>query len=101
LDECISNLQKICLNRNNIGDEGAKYLADAIKLNSMLLKVDLWNNNIGDEGVKYLEDAIKLNSMIEEIGIGGNNVGASQIEDILKENNEKGDELPQIHLCIF
>jgi hypothetical protein len=73
LDECISNLQKICLNRNNIGDEGAKYLADAIK----------------------------LNSMIEEIGIGGNNVGASQIEDILKENNEKGDELPQIHLCIF
>jgi hypothetical protein len=42
-----------------LGLKGAKYLADAIKSNSSLLKIILSENNIGDEGAKYFADAFE------------------------------------------
>ena len=38
---------------NNIGDDGAKHIADALKVNRSLEELSLVNNNIGD-GKKYL-----------------------------------------------
>ena len=49
-----TSLTMIDLGRNNIGDEGAKYVAEALKVNTSLTKINLWDNDIGDEGAKYV-----------------------------------------------
>ena len=63
----------ICLGKNNISNEGIKYLSEGLKSNYKLAKLDLGksqlniyeylleNNNIGDEGVKYIHEALKSN----------------------------------------
>jgi Ran GTPase-activating protein (RanGAP) involved in mRNA processing and transport len=53
-----STLQSIGLWGNDIGDEGAKWMADAIKVNSVLQEIRLWNNSIGSEGAKWLGEAL-------------------------------------------
>ena len=45
---------------NGIGPEGAKAIAEALKVNPVLTKLDLrWNNNMGDAGKKAVQDAVK------------------------------------------
>ena len=44
---------------NNIGNEGAHYLAKALKTNTSLTTLDLSCNNIGDEGVRALAEALE------------------------------------------
>jgi Ran GTPase-activating protein (RanGAP) involved in mRNA processing and transport len=55
-----STLQEIDLSNNNIADEGAKWIAEAIKVNSALLKISISQDNIGPEGLKWMADAIKV-----------------------------------------
>jgi hypothetical protein len=45
----------IHLYNNNIGAEGAKYVAEALKLNTSLTIIYLGNNNIGAEGENMLQ----------------------------------------------
>ena len=49
----------IVLSWNNINDEGAKYVAEALKVNTSLTEIYLNNNNIGAEGKHSLEEAWK------------------------------------------
>ena len=42
--------------QNNIGAEGAKYVAEALKVNISLTAIDLEGNNIGAEGAKSLRE---------------------------------------------
>ena len=44
----------IKLTYNNIGVEGARYVAEALKTNTLLKTLDLEENNIGAEGAKAL-----------------------------------------------
>ena len=46
---------------NRIGAEGAKWLAEAIKINSSLQMINLNGNSIGAEGAKEIAEAIKIN----------------------------------------
>ena len=41
------------------GDEGAKAIAEALKVNSVLTKLYLCNNNLGRAGEKAVRDAVK------------------------------------------
>jgi Ran GTPase-activating protein (RanGAP) involved in mRNA processing and transport len=52
------SIQKIDLGGNNIGDKGAKCIAEAIQNNSTLDKIDLESNCIKEEGAKDLSEAI-------------------------------------------
>lgn len=69
---------------NNIGKEGAKSLADALKKNISLKSIDLSGhyvllntilnllvveNNIGNEGAKTFEEILKKNKTITELGL--------------------------------
>ena len=45
----------LLLDINNIGAEGAKAIAEALKVNTSLTKINLWDNNIGDKGARELE----------------------------------------------
>ena len=49
------------LSKNNIGSDGAKMIADALKINQTLTLLDINENNIGDDGAKQIADALKIN----------------------------------------
>ena len=50
---------------NAIGDDGAKAIAEALKVNPVLTKLDLRWNNMGDAGEKAVREAVKDRSGFE------------------------------------
>ena len=62
-----TSLAKFCLNGNDIGDEGAKALANALQTNASLTRLDLGRNDIGDEGEKALANALQHNFFMTEM----------------------------------
>ena len=42
-----------------IGDDGAKAIAEALKVNPVLTKLDLMYNNLGEAGKQAVRDAVK------------------------------------------
>ena len=44
---------------NNIRDDGAKAIVEALKVNPVLTKLDLENNNLGEAGKKAVRDVVK------------------------------------------
>ncbi len=45
---------------NNIGVDGAKAIAEALKVNAVLTKLDLkYNSNLGDAWKQAMRDAVK------------------------------------------
>ena len=51
-------LTNLVLWENNIGDEGAKALAAALRVNEVLTSIDLRRTNLGDKGKKAIQDAV-------------------------------------------
>ena len=72
-----NKLEKVFLDGNNIGDEGAKSLAHALMANHTLQRIDLDldANNISNKGVKFLAEALKVNTTLEEIYLDDNKIG--------------------------
>ena len=50
---------------NGIGDDGAKAIAEALKVNAVLTKLHLEYNNLGEAGKKAVRDAVKDRSGFE------------------------------------
>jgi len=78
------HLVRLDLSDNNIDDDGAKQIADALKINHSLEELDLSDNNIGDDGVKQLADALKVNHSLEELDLRSNNIGSDGEEYLSK-----------------
>ena len=47
------------MGHNSIGADGAKAIAEALKVNAVLTKLDLRWNNMGDAWIKAVRDAVK------------------------------------------
>ena len=85
-------LQELYLGDNNIGPDGAKYLAEALRhSNCKLQTLDLSDNNIGDDGAKYLAEALRhSNCKLQTLHLGNNNIGdagAEAFADVLRYDN--------------
>ena len=88
-----TNITKLDLTDNGIGDAGTKALADVIKQEgSKITDLYLNNNGIGDAGTKALADAIKQEgSKITVLHINNNEIGDAGtkaldgLKDIIKE----------------
>ena len=65
-----TNLVRINLGHNKIGDEGAKCLGEALKSNKTLKELDLRCNEIGLEGMGALFEALKGNSTLDHLELG-------------------------------
>jgi hypothetical protein len=52
-------LTTLRLHGNRIGAEGAKAIAEALKVNAVLTKLDIGINRMGDAGKKAVQDAVK------------------------------------------
>jgi len=68
-------LTELRLGANNIGDDGAKVIAEALKVNAVLTKLSLWENSIGPEGAIAIAEALKVNAVLTELRLGANNIG--------------------------
>ena len=58
-------LQELNLRKNGISPEGAKSLAQSLKINSTLKELDLFRNSIGEEGIQCLAEAMELNETLK------------------------------------
>ena len=47
------------MSHNNIGDDGAKAIAESLKVNPVLTKLYLQYNNMGETGKKAMHDTVK------------------------------------------
>ncbi|CAF4506060.1 unnamed protein product, partial [Rotaria socialis] len=54
-------LTYLSVDNNQIGDSGAQYLAEGLKVNKKLIQLGLYQNQIEDSGTQYLADALKTN----------------------------------------
>jgi hypothetical protein len=82
-------LTTLHLNLNLIGDDGAKAIAEALKLNTVLTYLDMDINKIGDGGAKAIAEALKVNAVLTTLGLRFNNIGregAIAISEALKVN---------------
>jgi Ran GTPase-activating protein (RanGAP) involved in mRNA processing and transport len=78
-------LTTLHLYNNNIGDDGAKAIAEALKVNVVLTTLGLSNNNIGPEGAKAIADALKSGTaMLSNLELGSNNIGPEGAKAIVK-----------------
>lgn len=62
---------------------GAGYIAEAIKSNSNLWNLDLTRNNIGNQGAKSIIEALIFENVIERLSLRDNKI--SRIYDALKQ----------------
>ena len=65
-------LTSLELRSNSIGDDGAKAIAEALKVNPVLTELNLWNNSIGPEGAKAIAEALKVNAVLTKLNVGYN-----------------------------
>jgi Ran GTPase-activating protein (RanGAP) involved in mRNA processing and transport len=85
-------LLELYLRWNNIGDDGASKLADALKVNTTLLELDLRWNKIGPDGASKLADALKVNTTLLKLDLWKNNIG--------NKNKKKINDQIKINICI-
>ena len=75
-------LRVLSLGSNQIACEGAKRLAESIKVNQSLQEIHLGDNNMGDDGATSFADALKVNTTLQVVGIYGNNIGDQGAESL-------------------
>ncbi|CAF1335933.1 unnamed protein product [Didymodactylos carnosus] len=79
------------ISNNNISNEGAISIGDALKVNKTLTRLDIENNHILNEGATSIGDALKVNNTLTTLFISNNNIsneGATSIGDALKVNKK-------------
>jgi hypothetical protein len=90
---------------NNVGDAGAKYVAELIEKNKKIQILSVMHNNITEmDGIKLMADALQKNDNIlffsyEQYGIGVAESIRKSIRDKLEDNIKKniGVSYPEFH----
>jgi Ran GTPase-activating protein (RanGAP) involved in mRNA processing and transport len=66
----------LSLRTNNIGPEGAKDLSTVLTSHSCILShLDVGENNLGDEGASFIADGMKQNMHLRRLMLCGNGIG--------------------------
>jgi len=87
-------IQKLYLEGNAIGDEGANYLGKALKdSNISLTDLYLGANGIGPDGAVGLATGVRFNRTLRQLYLEGNHIGpsgANAFSNVLEELNTLG-----------
>ena len=59
------------IDRNEITEKGASYIAEALRTTRALRKLSLRSNPIGDEGLQYIAEALIINTSLIELDLTG------------------------------
>ena len=85
-------LTKLWLGYNNIGVDGAKAIAEALKVNAVLTELCLDWNNIGAVGAIAIAEALKVNAVLTKLDIRINysmgDAGKQAVRDAVKDRGE-------------
>ena len=68
---------RLDLDSTNIGNAGAQAVAESLKINRSLRTLSLQSNNIGAAGAKALGEMLKINSSLKKLYLWDNNIGAA------------------------
>ena len=68
-----------------IGDEGTKALAEALKVNAAVKKLILAGCGIGDDGAAALAEALRSNTLLTKLAIYGNGGIGEQGKQLLRD----------------
>lgn len=60
------------LSDNNLGDCGARAVADMLQKNSTLVKISLSGNNFTDEAAEQLTQALTVNTKLQHLDLSHN-----------------------------
>jgi hypothetical protein len=80
-------LTELILWENKVGDDGAKAIAEALKVNAVVAKLDLGWNKIGDEGAIAIAESLKVNAVVTKLDLVCNgNMGdaGKKVRDAVK-----------------
>jgi ankyrin repeat protein len=94
----VSKITWIDLVHNNIGDNGAIAIANAVKFNKNITNINLFDNEISDIGAGALAEALKVNINITEIVLdyrGISDTIKKEIDKLQKDNKQKAEELAE------
>jgi hypothetical protein len=75
-------LKRLKLWHNEVGAVGAYWLAEALKVNATLSTLDLWNNGVGVEGANAMKEALSVNHSLKKLELGNSYRGES-VDDYL------------------
>ena len=84
--------------RNNIGDQGASAIGDALKVNGALTTLWLTNNKIGDQGASAIGEALKFNGALTSIDVGYNNLTEEVALSFVRIEKQR-NKLATLGLC--
>lgn len=77
------------LSDNNLGDCGARAVADMLQKNSTLAKISLSGNNFTDEAAEQLAQALTVNTKLEHLDLSHNalaqHAGMADLEEIHRQ----------------
>ncbi|CAF3948574.1 unnamed protein product [Rotaria sp. Silwood1] len=85
----IQALTTLDLYNNGLGDNGAKYLADALEYNTTLVQLHVRWNQIGDVGAQYLANTLRENKTLTTLNLRLNKItttGAEHFRDTLQNS---------------
>jgi hypothetical protein len=79
---------------NQIGNEGARALADALRENTTVRHIFLRENGIGAEGARALVDGLRENATLMAMYLNGNQISDAVQQAVLRlvEQNRDGPE---------
>ena len=81
-----TSVTEVYLNFNEeIGDEGAKALAEALKVNATVKKLDLDGCGIGDDGAAALAEALRSNTSLTKLALMFNKSIGEQGKQLLRD----------------
>ncbi len=74
---------------NSIGDDGAKAIAEALKVNAVLTKLELDFNSFGDDGAKAIAEALKVNAVLTKLDLENNmrDAGKKVVRDAVMDRS--------------
>ena len=68
------SLTTLDLQGNKLGPESGEAIAEALKVNGSLTILSLYNNQIGEAGAAAIAEALKVNSSLTSLNVSGNNI---------------------------
>eukprot|EP00923_Selenidium_pygospionis_P014588 GHVN01025163.1.p2 GENE.GHVN01025163.1~~GHVN01025163.1.p2 ORF type:complete len:102 (-),score=21.59 GHVN01025163.1:862-1167(-) len=73
------SIENMSLEKNQIGDKGARALGDALAVNRSLKALDLYENKIGCDGGVALAEGIQVNTSLEKLELCGVRIGGGGV----------------------
>ncbi|KAH3764809.1 leucine-rich repeat protein [Pelomyxa schiedti] len=74
-DEPSLSLLLLNLDDNNLGPEGTRHIAEALKVNRSLDTLSLASNRIGAQGTRFIFDGLAANKYLSRLNLSDNGIG--------------------------